>query len=526
MICKSCGRRLPDGQIICSCGGRSVPTVSFNISQTSEIVYADVPKNTFEQDYVDFFPPEETVTVSPENSDRKKHLKIRMTPGLKRILIVLAVALILVGTASIVIFAVTRPSAVQNFMEAWNNNDYTTAKALYNDSISDSDTAVTELCEQIENHLNEQKQSFIDYQLDYGDLINEITALEMLDIAPLNDFLDNFRNELVQLHQSHNAYANAQKYYDIGDYPSAVVEYRNVIEADTANYDTAQEQIENSIFEYKKICYAEAEQFMKNDDFENAVQSLNKVLKLDENDEETIQKIQTYNENYITKVLNKASSLANDGKYSDAAELLNEANTLVPDNRLTSKAESYMEQYRASVVNSARVLADNGDYIGALRLLEENNKEYPSEVFDSAIQQYQDTLYKSAKPLYELTPAVQERILIRDKTPVTDAYGGVYTGCIRFTTKANAEVEYVLDKNYIYLNGYITAANQTGLVASMNIQIYVDEQLVFSQDNITRFTKPIPFNISLMDAQSLKIVTSSNSNNTLDYLYLVNTIIY
>lgn len=526
MICKSCGRHLPDGQIICPCGGRSLPTISFNMSQTSEIVYADVQKNTSQQDYMDFFPPEETVTVSPENSEKKKCLNITLTPKLKRTLIILAAACILFGAVSIVIFAVTRPSAVQNFMTAWNDNDYTTAKTLYNDSISGSDTAVSELCGQIKDHLNEQKQSFINYKLDYGDLSNEITALEMLEIESLNGFLNSFRNEIVQIRQSHNAFANAQKYYDIGDYPSAVAEYRNVIEADTANYDAAQEQIKSSVFEYKKICYAEAEQFITDDDFENAVQSLNKVLKLDENDEETIGKIQTYNENYITKTLNKASSLASDGKYLDAAELLNATNALVPDDRLTSKAESYMEQYRNAIVNSARMMADNQDYIGALRLLEENNEKYPSEIFSSAIQQYQSTLYQSAKQLYELTPAVQNRILIKDKTPITDTYGGTYTGCIRFTTKADAEVEYVLDKKYIYLNGYITAANQTGLVASMNIQIYVDDRLVFSQDNITRFTKPIPFNISLLDAQSLKIVTSSNSDNALDYLYLVNTIIY
>ncbi|MGN0536765.1 MAG: NPCBM/NEW2 domain-containing protein [Acutalibacteraceae bacterium] len=526
MICKSCGRHLPDGQIICPCGGRSLPTMSFNMSQTSEIVYADAQKNTSKQDYMDFFPPEETVTVSPENSEKKKHLNLTLTPKMKRILIILATACILVGTASVVIFAVTRPSAVQNFMTAWNDKDYTTAVTLYNDSISGSDTAVSELCEQIKDHLNGQKQSFISYKLDYGDLSNEITALEMLEIKSLSGFLDGFRNEIVQIRQSHNAFVNAQKYYDIGDYPSAVSEYKNVIEADTANYDTAQEQIKASIFEYKKICYAEAEQFITDGDFENAVKSLNKVLKLDENDEETIGKIQTYNENYITKTLNKASSLANDGKYLDAAELLNAANELVPDDRFTSKSKSYMEQYENSVVNSARMLADNQDYIGALRLLEENNKKYPSEVFNSAIQQYQDILYQSAKQLYELTPAVKNRIVIKDKTPVTDTYGGTYTGCVRFTTKANAEVEYVLDKNYIYISGYITAGNQTGLVASMNIQIYVDDELVFSQDNITRFTNPIPFNISLLDAQSLKIVTSSNSNNALDYLYLVNTIIY
>ncbi len=526
MICKSCGRFLPDGQVRCPCGGRPVPIISSKMNQTSEVIYADVPKNSFEQDYVDFFPPEETVTVFPEKVQKKKEVKFTLTPKLKRILIAIAAALVLVGITFLVIYTLTRPSAVQNFMTAWNENDYAAAQTIYNDNISSSDTAVSELCTQIKEHLNAQKQDFINGKLDYGDLCNEITALEMLNIPPLNDFLNNLRTEIVQIRQSQNAYANAQKYYQIGDYPSAVMEYRNVIEADTAHYDSAQEQIKRSILEYKKICYAEAEQFMKDNDLENAIQSLNKVLKLDENDEETLQKIQTYNENYIKKTLNKASSLANDGKYLDAAELLNEVNAFIPDNRLTAKAEDYMEQYQTAIINSARMLADNQDYIGALKLLEENNEKYPSEVFENAIQQYQNALYQSAKQLYDLTPSVQNRVLIKDTTPVTDAYGGTYTGCIRFTTKANAEVEYTLDQKYICVNGLITAANQTGLISSMNIEIYVDDQLIFSQNNITRFTHPIPFNISLMDAQSLRIVTSSNSNNSLDYLYLVNTVIY
>lgn len=524
MFCKVCGRFLDDNDSICSCGKSVI--VSDKTANVPDVVYAPykTTHKSTEDNYVDFFPSEDTVAVSSDGIELSKEKK-KFSQKAKRMLIGGIVACVVLGV-SVVFFVISAlPDSIQKFVTSLEEKDYTSAEKIYTDDIAGNDDKITALCQSLKEHLNGEKESFAQGTTDYDIINNEITALEMLEITSIKDFLNQYREEINQLNQSHIAFVKAEGYYQKADYPNAIKEYRNVIQADKS-YDTAQTRLQDSINTYRRESFALADSYFSNGEYTEAVSVLERVLRVIDKDSETTQKLENYSSSYITKTLNKATALSSNGKYLEAIDLLREANNILPDSKLTEKIESCKEQYAVSVINSARILADRGDYIGAIRMLNNANTGYPSSSLQTAILQYTEVMFQSATPLYKVSPLHQSNILNTSTVTIKDFCGGVYTGCTRFETTMNSSVEYELNSRYIGFNGFVTAANMTGLTSNMNIEIYVDDELVFSQKNISRSTPAVPFYINLLDAQSLKIVTSSNTSTPSDYLYLVDTFLY
>lgn len=524
MFCKVCGRFLDDGNSVCSCGKSVI--VTDETSNVPDVVYAPykTTHKSEEDNYVDFFPSEDTVAVSSNGVELPKEKK-KFSQKAKRILISGIIACAVLCVTTVLFVVATLPDSVQKFVTSLEEKDYASAEKIYTENISGNDDKVTALCESIKERLNNKKESFSQGTADYDIINNEITALEALEIAPINDFLNQYKSEIEQINQSHIAFVKAEGYYQKSDYPNAIKEYKNVIEADK-NYDTAQTRLTTSINTYRQENFALADSHFDNGEYTEAVSVLERVLRVLEKDSETTQKLENYSSSYITKTLNKATALSSNGKYLEAIDLLRKANDTLPDSKLTDKIESCTGQYAASVINSARILADRGDYIGAIRLLNNANTGYPSSSLQTAISQYTEVMFQSATPLFKVSPLYQNNILNTSTVTIKDFCGGVYTGCTRFETTTNSSVEYELNSRYIGFNGFVTAANMTGLTSNMNIEIYVDDKLVFSQKNISRSTPPVPFYLNLLDAQSLKIVTSSNTSTPSDYLYLVDTFLY
>lgn len=102
-----------------------------------------------------------------------------------------------------------------------------------------------------------------------------------------------------------------------------------------------------------------------------------------------------------------------------------------------------------------------------------------------------------------------------------DTYGNGYDGDIRFETNSNASAVYLLGGQYESFTCYLTAGPGTKTGSVMNAEIYGDDQLLFTQDGITKETGPVLVELDVTGISNLKVVTSRSSDNYDAYLYLV-----
>lgn len=96
------------------------------------------------------------------------------------------------------------------------------------------------------------------------------------------------------------------------------------------------------------------------------------------------------------------------------------------------------------------------------------------------------------------------------KQLLTDTYGNIYNKAYRYTARANS-VHY-LEQKYSTFTGSIMVPNDAPDASS--IQIYVDDNLVYEVNDITRETFKIDFSIDVKNAIKIKITTSGKYSDS------------
>ena len=82
---------------------------------------------------------------------------------------------------------------------------------------------------------------------------------------------------------------------------------------------------------------------------------------------------------------------------------------------------------------------------------------------------------------------------------------------------------YNLDQKYLTFEGTIVTDASEGSEGSMQIQIYLDDQLAFYQANITKQTEQIPVSLDVTDVKVMKVMTQTEECD--QWLYLVDDIL-
>lgn len=118
---------------------------------------------------------------------------------------------------------------------------------------------------------------------------------------------------------------------------------------------------------------------------------------------------------------------------------------------------------------------------------------------------------------------IDEHYTWRSNSLFTDAFGNLHNGFTKLQCGEDAFILYNLDKKYVSLSGTIVAGGDTG-DASMNIQFYLDDKLVHSEDAIKRSTTAKTFEIDVTGVSVLKIATSKNEGYE-SFLYVTDGIL-
>jgi len=481
MFCQKCGNQIENNAQFCiKCGTKVFiqPTV------------AEPPKQ-----------PVEPIIAEPETTEKSKSKKKKTG---KAVLICLLVFLFIaaLGVGAYFMFLYTSPS--KEIVQTIEAGDFATAAELYDANIADSAVDTQDIERAIEDKLTAIQQQYTDLTTDYTTAVTQINAILRFSNENIQQKAQTALAYVEALNASRTAFDTAKQFAQLGNYPSAIENYRLVIDTDE-NFDAAQAEIVNMINLYKQVIMATAQTCVENNDFLTAVQTLIKAQDITGNDTEIAQKITVYKEQFILQTLEQAESLAGEKEYVQALELLTQAQNTFADIRLEDMLKKYEGHYIDSVLAQADALIADMKYDDAKALLNESlntvsDKTKLTEKLNS-VDSYRPVALSSVH-------LIDSRRYKWANETLTDSFGNTYDTYYMLDGfgSGGTYAVYNLIKEYTTFSGTIVACSNTASDAKFVVRIYVDDVLQYTSVQFGKTTGKLDFNIDTTSGTKLKIV--------------------
>lgn len=368
------------------------------------------------------------------------------------------------------------PSAV--ISDLLQKENYDEAVLQYNNMKYPDQTSTDTVTKEIDSVYDNYKLKLIEYKT----AISKLDAFYKINDKNIKRRSRDVKQKVNDLHDSRTAYETAVLYEKEKNYKDAIAQYSLVIEEDD-NYNTAQEKIKSCTTTLRDEAIAKADAFIKDNDYVGAINTLidaNKNLQ----DDTITQKIEVYSKTYVTDILNQADALVSEKKLDEAIDLLKYAKTVVPNNTELKDRLNSIEDLKPVPLQTLHIL--------------ENTHSNP---------------YLSTECYYYSDEGI------------TDAYGNDYSQAHIFRTYYSHEAYclYFLNGEYLTITGTLVMSTNSNSSSNMYINIYADDELVYSKRSIDRLTKAFTFSADVTGADKMKIVVGiSKSGGELNYLAIVN----
>lgn len=206
---------------------------------------------------------------------------------------------------------------------------------------------------------------------------------------------------------------------------------------------------------------------------------------------------------YRDSVSEEADKLIEEGNYSNAAQTVENAmrGHFESDPQLTEILNGLDDRQVEAIAEQAEQLTLGGDWDGALELIDEYAEENGmSDSLQGVRDEISSTMPITLKNLQKIDSDDVEIIdsLVRDR------WGNTYDGAVFFGPEASAY--YNLAGQFTTFTGTLFMPESSNSVPS-TIAIYVNENLVWYQQDLTTESAVMPFSIDVSGAQTMRITT-------------------
>ena len=107
-----------------------------------------------------------------------------------------------------------------------------------------------------------------------------------------------------------------------------------------------------------------------------------------------------------------------------------------------------------------------------------------------------------------------------------DSYGELHNGSLRFDASHDSYALFNLNKQYHSFSASLAPGNDTSSDIKMDITIYCDDNVVFSEQGITRLDPKMAINLDVTDVGVLRVETDAEYDGNYDaYLYIYDDIL-
>lgn len=199
------------------------------------------------------------------------------------IICVTSVLVLILLVVSISIF--TNP--VTKFSTALRKNNIEKATDIYyNDKNNEKDK--TKMINIVKDYALDVEKNFKEEKLSYDDVINKLDDLSEINISQYE--VKEARTNIDKLNKSKVSFSKAEEYLKKNDYINALKEYGLVIEEDK-NYKSAQDSISENKEKYKSEVLKQADKFAEQSQYNESIQLLNTASTILTNDNDIVSKL-------------------------------------------------------------------------------------------------------------------------------------------------------------------------------------------------------------------------------------------
>lgn len=530
--CTSCGKELRDHTKFCTgCGTKcTVVDVEENIQpvqvsrelpkkeelpNVAPVCNEETPANDV---YSEREANQENLIHRVESEQKSEHVihpkkKKKPIPKGKIVLFSIIGVVLAVGITVAVLLFRWYNSAEQKILRAFDAGDYDSAVILMEEDSSASKSK--EVINQLKERIANIQAGFVNSTIEYSSAMMELDTIKKLKVNGVSDELDAARSYIDGLNSSRTNFATAESFFATGDYAEAITNYRLVIE-DDANYVAAVEKLTDAVNKYRDAILEKANEYATAKLYTDAIALLNEALKTIPNDTKITEQIRIYEKDNLEKLksdaLQTASNYAMNGDYLNAFKSLTDTmNSQATDAELVSAYNSYYDAYVAQVKAEANTKMEEKDFDGALAGLNVALKNLHGNA--SIEQLISEVKAKRPISITSLEPVVEDSWGKWNTADAKDTFGNDYSTACNYMKLSSSSyldsndhyAEYRLYEKYSILTGTIVPHANSDKNSISYLQIYVDDVLVYTSDDINRKTDPINFSIDVSDADYVKI---------------------
>lgn len=395
-------------------------------------------------------------------------------------------------------------SAAYGVYRDMNSDNFDGALTEYRSYVKDSFVQEMLLELLLKDRVSEVATEYEDGGIDYDTAIAELKALEEMGFDGAKEKID----EITVANDSANALANADEYYENGDYENAISEYSKIPETNE-HYEEAQNKLTQVYADYINSTIETAKKHNSSKEYKEAIQVVNTAYDILPDTVDTTE-LDTVKEesltSYKTEVANEVTELTEDEKWSEAFDVIDEAISFDDNEYFQNLKVSTEDKYAKSVTESVDKYLSNKNYDTALKAVNKaltvlpnnsNLKQLQTKVQNETPTYLVDVLQPYESNDFELFSngeSVMMGGLERNNGFTLDVYGWNGQSC----------AVYNVNMNYTSIEGLIGYVDgRTGDGNTYDVYIYVDDKLV-STIVVAPGKLPQEFSIDLTGATKLE----------------------
>lgn len=353
MYCKKCGNWLADTAAFCGkCGTAVLREQPWEPSLDPDpTVVLDDPTVVLTE--------QTEILAEPMTTSEEKPKKQKMGKKKKILLAALVGTLVLVIAAG-VIFLSYYLSSEQKLLRALKQDDYDTALEIYHGEMEGEGSEA--LIAKLEELINTVREEYTDSLIGYDTAMEELSTLRGMQVSAVKDLLDETERYVIRLHNSREAFEEAETLLQQGEYAEAIEKYGEVLQLD-GNYAAAQTGILNAINAYREEILSEAAIYAEAGRYAEAIAKLEKGLEVLPGENDLQEQLKNYKDTMkkreVEALLSRAAGYADQGDYPKAIEALQgkESNA-----ELNAAYLKYCQDYETVVLTEAEKMMGEERY--------------------------------------------------------------------------------------------------------------------------------------------------------------------
>lgn len=485
MLCQKCGNELEDSAKFCNICGTM---------QTSPVKEEEPSQQT----------PITPITITQVKSKKQPNKKVILLCG------VLGVALL----AGIITLVAVLRNPVRRAVSLAEGGNGTRAEELYWDSIYGNENRMASLSEKITNNIEEIKQDYLDKTITQESAAQAIDLYACFPDQSIQSLVEQGVIDLEALSRSAKAYEDGAAYMDSQDYKNAILSLQEV-SADAPEHEDAQTLLTDAVESYRQSVLSSAESYAQQEDFSQAIATIDEALLILPEDAKLTEQQKVYQTKNAEQIkqdtIQQAEAAISEGDWVSAIELLLDAQETLPeDTQINQLLTESSDKYTEAVLATADELLANAQYDEATAQVNQALRLLPDN----------ETLKKKLEDIKAVEPvSLEKEILLNssnwawnDGEP-KDPFGNDYSTCKNYVildysswNGVDYYGEFRLYQQYSRLTGQIAPYIDIGENATAYIQVFADDELIYTSPTVSRKTDAFTFDLDITGCEYLKIV--------------------